>query len=117
LVEQAVSAILARSAAPPVIIIQGDHGPGGHLDWESPDRSCLLERTPILLAYYLPDGGDRLVYPGISPVNSFRVVLNAYFGLDMELLPDETYFTNSEAGGPFIDITERRESRENCGPQ
>ena len=57
LVEETVSAILARSATPPVIIIQGDHGPGGHLEWGSPDRTCLWERTPILLAYYLPDGG------------------------------------------------------------
>jgi hypothetical protein len=117
LVEETVSAILARSDSPPVIIIQGDHGPGGHLEWASPDRSCLRERTPILLAYYLPDGGDRLLYPEISPVNSFRVVLHAYFDADMSLLPDETYFTNSKAGGPFIDITKRRESSENCDSQ
>ena len=47
-----------------------------------------------------------------SPVNSFRVVLNTYFGQDMKLLPDETYFTSQKAGGPFIDITERREFEE-----
>lgn len=67
-----------------------------------------------MLAYYLPDGGDRLLYPEISPVNSFRVVLNAYFGVDMALLPDETYFTSHLIDGQFIDITERRESRDNC---
>ncbi len=113
-VVETVRAILARSAAPPVIIIQGDHGPGGHLDWDSPDRTCLRERTPILLAYYLPDGGDRLLYPEISPVNSFRVVLSAYFGVDIALLPDETYFSSHLIKGQFIDITEQRESRENC---
>jgi hypothetical protein len=111
---QALRAILANSAEPPVIIIQGDHGPGGHLDWQSADRSCLWERTSILLAYYLPDGGERLLYPEITPVNSFRVVLNTFFGQDLPMLPDETYFTSHQAGGPFIDVTERRDSHENC---
>jgi len=113
-VEEAVRAILARSAEPPVIIIQGDHGPGGHLEWDSPERTCLRERTSILLAYYLPEGGSRLLYPEISPVNSFRVVLDAYFGVDMALLPDETYFTSHKPGGAFINITEQRDSNENC---
>ncbi|MFW9770138.1 MAG: sulfatase-like hydrolase/transferase, partial [Candidatus Thorarchaeota archaeon] len=52
--EQVFDALLANSSIPPVIIIQGDHGPGSHLVWDSPSQTCLWERTPILNAYYLP---------------------------------------------------------------
>jgi hypothetical protein len=114
--EQAIDAILEHSPTPPVIIIQGDHGPGGHLDWDSPDNSCLWERTSILNAYYLPGDGKSRLYPSISPVNSFRVVLNSYFGADLPLLPDRTYFTSHRLKGQAIDITDKRSSRQNCTP-
>jgi hypothetical protein len=114
LLEQTVTEIISRSPAPPVIIIQADHGPGGHLVWKSPDRTCLWERTSILNAYYLPNGGSQSLYPAITPVNSFRVVLNAYFGLNLEFLPDETYFTSHLTGSTFTDVTDRQDSRENC---
>ena len=114
LLEKTVSEIISRSSAPPVIVIQGDHGPGGLLKWKSPDRSCLWERTSILNAYYLPDGGSQHLYPTISPVNSFRIVLNTYFGANLELMPGETFFTSHRAGGDFINITDRRESLANC---
>ena len=113
-VEQTVDAILAKSDQPPVIIIQGDHGPGGSLDWGSPERTCLWERSGILNAYYLPGSGKDALYSEISPVNSFRVVLNTYFGADLPLLPDETYFTSHELPRQIIDITDERESKENC---
>lgn len=113
-IEQVIDAILANSAQPPVIIIQGDHGPGSRLDWGSPQRTCLWERTPILNAYYLPEGGDSLLYPSISPVNSFRVVLNKYFGTNLPLLPDDTYFTSHRLERQAIDITAQRSSLANC---
>jgi hypothetical protein len=112
--EQVIDAILANSDPPPVIIIQGDHGPGSRLVWDSPSQTCLWERTPILNAYYLPEGGERLLYPSISPVNSFRVVLNAYFGAELPLLPDNTYFTSKRLPRQAVDITAERASRANC---
>jgi hypothetical protein len=81
----AVTQIIADSPVPPVIIIQGDHGP-----WLQPRNRSFQ----ILNAYYLPDErGKAALYPSISPVNSFRVVLNSYLGTNYELLPDETYFS------------------------
>jgi hypothetical protein len=77
-------------------------------------ETCLWERTPILNAYYLPGGEDRWLYPSISPVNSFRVVLNAYFGADLPFLPDATYFTSHDLERQAIDITAERSSRANC---
>jgi len=75
---EVVRVILEESKVPPIIIIQGDHGP------LVKDRFI---RAPILNAYYLPNGSAHL-YPSISPVNSFRVVLNDYFGQNLPMLED-----------------------------
>lgn len=113
MLEETIESILTGSQTPPIIILQGDHGPGGHLDWSSPGSSCLWERTSILNAYYLP-GGVSQPYATITPVNSFRVILNNYFGTDLELLPDKTFFTSHRLPRQVIDITDERESRANC---
>jgi hypothetical protein len=80
---EAVDTLLAESKTPPIIILQGDHGP-----WLQPkDR-----RFWILNAYYLPGHEDRL-FPKISPVNTFRTIFDAYFGGNYDMLPDVTYFS------------------------
>ena len=66
-----------------IIIIQGDHGP-----W----LQSKAKRMQILNAYYLPGHNDQL-YPTITPVNSFRLVFNHYFGATYPLLPDQSYFS------------------------
>ncbi len=109
-----INAILARSPSPPVIVIQGDHGPGGFLDWDSPADACLWERTAIFNAYYLPGGVAGWLAPSISPVNSFREILNAYFGTHLEPLPDQTFYTSHRLPRQFFDITAERDSTENC---
>jgi hypothetical protein len=114
MLEETIASILANSASPPIIILQGDHGPGSQLDWDSADRSCLWERTGILNAYYLPGGGADRLYPSITPVNTFRVILNAYFGTDLEMLPDNTYFSSHRLPRQVTDITARRNSKANC---
>ena len=82
-----IDALIENSDVPPVIIIQGDHGPLPDLT-EEPS-----ERLPILNAYYLPGvQTDTMLYPSISPVNSFRIVLNSYFGQELPLLEDLSHF-------------------------
>jgi hypothetical protein len=80
---EAVDTILTESDVPPVIIIQGDHGP-----WLQPKD----KRMWILAAIHLPGHKDKL-YPTISPVNFFRLVFNSYFGGSYELLDDVSYFS------------------------
>jgi hypothetical protein len=82
---QSVREILANSKTPPIIVIQGDHG-AFHV---SPQ-----DRMKNLNAYYFPDGGSNQVYDSISPVNTFRVIFNRYFGADLPLLSDRHYFSD-----------------------
>lgn len=80
---KAVDLLLSNSPTPPLIIIQGDHGP-----WLQPTEKRFL----ILNAYYLPGQKNKL-YPSISPVNTFRVVFNSYFGGRYDMLSDVSYFS------------------------
>ena len=70
----------------PIIILQGDHGIPG---------STRYHRMSILNAYYLPDGGEHLLYDSISPVNTFRLILKHYFNEDIELIEDISLFSTS----------------------
>lgn len=82
---EVIQKILADSKKPPVIIVQSDHG-----------YPFTPDRTRILNAYYLPNGGDKVLYPGITPVNSFRLVLSQYFSRKYDLLPDKSFHSNHD---------------------
>ncbi len=86
-VEEVVDSLLTQSETPPIIVIQGDHGPMSH--WM---RS--RETLAILNAYYLPGGGDQYLYPSITPVNSFRLIFDLYFDTQLGLLEDYSYLAN-----------------------
>jgi len=60
--------------------------------WDKPSELFIRERISILNAYYLPDGGEKHLYKSITPVNTFRLVLNHYFGSDYEMLKDVSYW-------------------------
>jgi len=82
-----VDVILNNSKAPPVIIIQGDHGPLPDIAFSGD------EKMPILNAYYLPGpDASKKLYPTITPVNTFRVVLDSYFHQSLPLLEDISYY-------------------------
>jgi len=106
-VQRTVDEILLNSDSPPIIIVQGDHGPECSSGWENPTPEFLRIRSEILNAYYLPNGGDSLLYNSITPVNSFRVVFNAYFGAKLGLLPDVTYFSYPSSPFNFIEVSKQ----------
>ncbi|MDM7999085.1 MAG: hypothetical protein QUS33_03555 [Dehalococcoidia bacterium] len=85
-IEAVVDALLAGSEVKPIIILQSDHGLRCHGGSDVPVPEG--EWQKILNAYYLPGGGEEALYDSISPVNTFRIVFNQYFGADYDLLPD-----------------------------
>jgi hypothetical protein len=111
MLQNVVEQILSKSAVPPIIIIQGDHGSGMLLDWNSSTNTCLRERTSSLNAYYLPGEGKQDLYSSITPVNSFRIVLNNYFGANLPLLEDRIYYSSWDTPYKFEDVTDRIEAR------
>jgi len=94
-----VADIIKQSATPPIIIIQGDHGQS---------RSTPAHRMAILNAYYFPGGENGSLYPSISPVNTFRMMFNDYFGGSFSLLKDVSYYSEYKTPYDFSVVTVRR---------
>ncbi len=105
-IEQSIDDILANSPKPPIIIIQGDHGPTSTLDWDNPSKQGLLEKMGILNAYYFPDKNYEKLYPTISPVNSFRIILDQYFNTPYETLPDNSIYSTLLQPYNFKNVTD-----------
>lgn len=80
------------------------------LDWESAENTNLRERFSMLNAYYLPNGDGVQLYDSITPVNTFRVLFNYYFGTELELLEDESYFSTYDRPYAFVNVTEELRS-------
>jgi uncharacterized protein YhhL (DUF1145 family) len=101
----------------PIIVYQADEGPGPvgwnpntkeHYDWTRAPQDQLELKFNIFSSYYLPGLKDTGLYPSVSTVNSFRLILDDYFGEKLPLLPDRSYvFRNELAPYDFIDVTER----------
>jgi hypothetical protein len=75
-----LSQVIKESGNPPIIIVQGDHGPVG-----------ADTRMPILNAYLLPGIGESKIYSSITPVNTFRIIFDTYFGGALNLLEDQSF--------------------------
>jgi hypothetical protein len=122
----AIESILNTSKVPPIILLQGDEGPfpvryeqnQSGFEWQNATRGELREKTGILNAYHLPGVAKDQLYPSISPVNSFRLVFNLYFGTRFALLPDEVYaHVNDRRPYDYFSVTERlRDGRPRQSP-
>ena len=75
--------IIEGSRTPPIIIVQGDHG--------SSIGDDPRVRMSILNAYYVDEATRADLYPTITPVNSFRIIFNHYFGTNYPILEDLSF--------------------------
>ena len=72
-----------------IVILQSDHGPAC-TDWQD-GGNYILERMRILNAYRVPERMRGALYQSITPVNTFRVVLNDLFSADLPLQNDDSF--------------------------
>jgi hypothetical protein len=102
----------------PIIIMLADEGPwpSGYrhdergFDWTTASTEALKQKFGILNAVYLPDKDpeDAGFYSTITPVNEFRVLFNAEFGLDLPLLPDRNFIWPDQSDiYTYIDVTDK----------
>jgi hypothetical protein len=82
-----ISASVLKTGRERVVIIEGDHGHGYHDNYALSD----LEFSN-LNAYFFSDKNYHSLYPTISPVNTFRIILNKYFCKNLPLLKDSSFF-------------------------
>lgn len=108
-VMELVDILLNSSAIKPIIIIQADEGPyPKNYDYKNISELSseeLKQKFAILNALYLPEIQNPPLYADMSPVNTFRLVLNLYFGTDFRILADKEYTLND------LDITDKVRQR------
>jgi hypothetical protein len=104
-IQKVIETILADSTRRRIIVLQGDHGPNVEMRWAGPSGvAAAIERLSILNAYYVPSSMRRRLYPSITPVNTFRIILGQLFGQSWNLLPDRSYFSPANPY-EFEDVT------------
>jgi len=110
--------LIKESKIAPIIVIQSDHGP--EPCWYNKNRKSInygeklskkeiVQRLENLNVCYLPDGGEKLLFGVdiISPVNTFRVIFNYYFGMDYKILQYKGYLHHLTLGRfAFEDVTD-----------
>ncbi len=125
---EAIVGVLAAAETTPIIIVHGDHGPGAFFSHDSWEVSYLHDRMSVLSAFLLPpvkedatgqaqhsrsDMGDPVLvapYSAMSHVNSYRLVLNRYFGTRFTPLPDRSFYATVRRPYRFVDVQDELDS-------
>jgi hypothetical protein len=116
MVKTLVDRLLKGSDVAPIIILQADEGPYPErydagvraFNWGEATDAEIRQKFRILNAYYLPGVDSSVPYPTITPVNSFRLVFDLYFGTNLGLLPDKSYaYVDYSHPYQFLDVTDK----------
>lgn len=105
-----LNTLVETSAVKPIIIIQGDHG-AAYVTRDimaspiEPPADFIKAQMSILNAYYVPEDIKKTLYPSITPVNSFRKILNISFGTNFNKLPDSSYYSRHISPYDFSNVT------------
>jgi len=87
-----------------IIIIQGDHGINLAHSGLFIDEVMVENKMSIFNAVHAPDAMGGM-YSSMSPVNTFRLIRQEYFGEDIELLEDRSYFSDYSDPYGWTDVS------------
>jgi hypothetical protein len=96
LVLEAIDGILASYDEPPVIVLQADHGSKVYSAEEHSDSVKMDLQVPIFSARLVPKASEQDYYPGMTPVNTFRQILNLYFDAELDLESNQSYILETK---------------------
>ena len=101
-----VSKLTEERGRPVIVVIQGDHG-GNYRQPGATGEQLHRTKHSILNAVYYSGGAPETLYDSVSPVNTFRILLDSRFGTKMGLLPDRSRYSFTETW-PYwpTDVTE-----------
>lgn len=88
-IRELTSYILQQNKKNTIIIVEGDHG------YRTETGNKVGYTFQNLSAVYFPDQKYELMYDSLSPVNTFRIVLNKYFAARLPLLKDSSILVTS----------------------
>ncbi|HLK14313.1 MAG TPA: hypothetical protein VKT78_05880, partial [Fimbriimonadaceae bacterium] len=95
------------SGEKPIVLVQGDHGSKLGLDQNSLPKTDIPECMSNLMAYEVPDAVRAKLYPEITPVNSFRIILSTLFGAKLPNEPDRSWYSTFDRPFDFMEVTDR----------
>lgn len=94
------AAAIIRQDPKAIIIIQSDHGltyaTSLSKEYFSYTKQEIRELNRNFAAFYLPDRCVSYLHPGLSPVNTFRIVFACLDGRSPDFLPDRVFLSNFE---------------------
>ena len=105
---EALGSVIEKSSTPPIIILQADHGSNLGDVWT---RNYRLKHFEIMHALHLPGARPSGVTRELSPINTFGILLNEYFGADYEVREVKHYDVPKGYKDPFRQIDVSREFR------
>ncbi|NCS32055.1 hypothetical protein GW793_01010 [bacterium] len=102
--EEIAHQILESTNGNAIIIIQSDEGPNiaraemprDDYTFENMSDEIIRKRTEIQYAVYLPDGDYSQFSQDMTPINTYRIILNKVLGTQFPLLKDKTFITNTQ---------------------
>ncbi len=101
-----LTALWQQTRGQAVVILQADHGSQLGMDPFDVAKADIPERFGILNAIYLPPGYAGGGFDGtVSAVNTFRLLFNELFGLDLPRLEDRAWFSIGDLD--FTEVTDR----------
>jgi hypothetical protein len=89
MIKDLVTTLQKEARRPRIIIVASDHG---YRNFNSKDNLSKDVEFKNLEAFYFPDGDYSRLHDSISSVNTFRVIVDQYFGHKISKLQDTSFY-------------------------